>query len=93
MKLISNYLDNTFSFAFRGERRITPSYLVELGIKQQIGRREHTAGDNLCYSELAEYRPGVAEVGERVVDKDIKPDFFLSISAVTTERTQTIGAD
>lgn len=92
MKLIS-YLDNTFSFAFGGERRIKPSYLVELAIKQQIGRREHTAGENLCYSELAEYRPGVTEVRERVVDKDIKADFFLSISAVTPERTQTIGAD
>lgn len=72
---------------------IKPSYLAELAIKQQIGRRGRTAGENLCYSEPAEYMPGVAEVGERVVDKDIITDFFLSIPAVTLETTQTIGAD
>lgn len=64
MKLISSYSDNSFSFVFRRERerRIKPSYLVELSTKQQVERREHTAGENLCYSEPAEYRLGVAEV-------------------------------
>lgn len=36
---------------------------------------------------------GVAEDGGRVVDKDIIADLFLSIPAVATDRTQTIGAD
>lgn len=37
---------------------IKPSCLVELAKEQQFGRREHTAEENLCYSEPAEYMMG-----------------------------------
>ena len=92
MKLISSYLDNTFSFAIIGNKMIKLLHRVESAIKQEISfllaedqkrrrrrrRKERTVGENLHYSKPAGYIGlGTAGVREGVVEKDVTCDYLI----------------